>query len=56
MDPSKTNKFQKKNDQEDEEEVNDADMAFIDDNICGSRNKLNISINEKDDLEELDDE
>lgn len=31
-------------------------MAFIEENVEGSKNKLNLSINEKEDLEDLDDE
>ena len=50
--PSKNNKISPE--EEEEDDVND--MAFIDDNISGSKNKLNISINEKDDIDDLDDE
>ena len=31
-------------------------MAFIDDNTSTTKNKLNISINEKDDIDDLNDE
>ena len=40
----------------DKEEEIEEDMAFIDENVNEKKNRLNISVNEKDDLDELDDE
>ena len=47
--------MEKKNQEDNSKEEEDKDMAFILDN-ANSKNALNISINEKEDLEDLDDE
>lgn len=38
------------------EKVIDPDMAFIEESMSGTKDKLNLSMNEKDELDDLDDE